>query len=126
VRGTAQTELVGSIRKAAAACTVTPTVVRRWIARGWFPQPPWMLRQMGDVRDLNDTDEHWAAALQAALMASRRDELKHWHEWRMRPGLGWRVSGRPMHPDGQMRAGRAGVVVAATGGEIVESETSLV
>jgi hypothetical protein len=54
VRGTAQAELVGSIREAAAACHVTPTVVRRWIARGWLPQPPRKLRQIHGVRDLSD------------------------------------------------------------------------
>jgi hypothetical protein len=208
VRGTAQAELVGSIRKAAAACNVTPNVVRRGIARGWLPQPPWTLRQIHEVRDLNDpgrrlrgpgaahgsetrwtqgcswdlcrkaktdaveagdrrgvdkrlpvelpqqlldaiyagkpfrarvihlgltsnqvwglteTDEHWTAALEAALMTSR-DDLKHWHEPPICLGLGLqRVSGRPMHPDGQTREGRAGAVVAATEGEIVESGPS--
>jgi hypothetical protein len=34
VSGTEQTELVSSLRGAAAACNVIPMVVRRWIARG--------------------------------------------------------------------------------------------
>jgi hypothetical protein len=45
---------VSSLCRAAAACNVTPIVVRRWIARGWLPQPPWTLRQIHEVRDLND------------------------------------------------------------------------
>ncbi len=161
VSGTEQAELVSSIRMAVAACNVTPIVVRRWIARGWLRQPPWTLRQIHEVRDLDDagrrlrgsgaahgtetrstpgcncglcckakadavragdrrrahkrlspgvrqqlldaiyagrpfraividlgltsnqvwgltkTGEHWAAALEAALMASRRDDLQH-------------------------------------------------
>jgi hypothetical protein len=51
VSGTEQAELVNSIRKADAACNVTPIVVRRWIARGWLPQPPWTRRQIHEVRD---------------------------------------------------------------------------
>ena len=160
VSGTGQAVLVSSMRVAAAACNVTPIVVRRWFARGWLPQPPWTLRQIHEVRDndagrrlrgrgaahgtdtrwthgcncglcckakadavragdrgrahkrlppgvrqqlldaiyagrplratvidlgltsnrvwgLTKTDEHWAAALAAALVASRRDDLKH-------------------------------------------------
>jgi len=156
-----QAELVTSKRQAAAACNVTPIVVRRWLARGWLPEPPWTLQQLHDVRDLADpdgrlrgpgaahgtetrwtqgcncdlcckaktdavkgngrrkahkrlpvevrqqlldaisagrpfratirdlglttnqvwgltkTDQHWAAALEAALMGSRRDDLNH-------------------------------------------------
>ena len=158
--GTEQAELVSSVRRADAACNVTPIVVRRWITRGWLPQPPWTLRQIQEVRDLDSgrrlrgagaahgtetrwtqgcncdfcceaeadavragdmrrahtrlfpgvrqqlldaiyagrpfraividlglisdqvlgltkTEEHWAAALEAALMASRRDDLTH-------------------------------------------------
>ncbi len=54
VSGTEQAELVSFIRKAAAAGNVTPIVVRRWMARGWLPQPPWTLRKIHAVRDLND------------------------------------------------------------------------
>jgi len=158
---TVQLDLVASIHQAAAACNVTPIVVRRWMARGWLPEPPWTAQQLHEVRDLTDpgrrlrgpgaahgtetrwtqgcncdpcrkaktdaeraadrrkahkrlpvevrqqlldairagkpfratvldlgltsnqvwglakTDEHWAAELEAELMASRRDDLKH-------------------------------------------------
>jgi hypothetical protein len=156
-----QADLVTSNRQAAAACKVTPIVVRWWIARGWLRGAPWTVQQLHDVRGLTDpdgrlrasgaahgtetrwmqgcncgicckaktdavrgngrrkahkrlpvevrqqlldaisagrpfsatardlglttnqvwgltkTDQHWAAALEAALMASRRDDLKH-------------------------------------------------
>src|SRR5215217_413736 len=51
-----QAELVTSIRRAAGACDVTPIVVRRWIAHGWLPSPPWTVPQLHEVRDLTDPD----------------------------------------------------------------------
>ena len=54
VIGTEQAELVSALRKADAACNVTPIVVRRWIARDGLPQPPWTLPQVHELRDLDD------------------------------------------------------------------------
>jgi hypothetical protein len=36
-------EAITSVRQAAAACSVTPPVIRRWISLGLIPQPPWTL-----------------------------------------------------------------------------------
>jgi hypothetical protein len=54
VIGTEQAELVSALRRADAACNVTPIVVRGWIARARLPQPPWTLRQVHELRDLDD------------------------------------------------------------------------
>jgi hypothetical protein len=45
---------VTSIRQAAAACNVTPPVVRRWLFLGLITQPPWTLQQVHQVRDETD------------------------------------------------------------------------
>jgi hypothetical protein len=45
---------VTSIRQAAAACNVTPPVVRRWLFLGLISEPPWTLKQLHQVR--NETD----------------------------------------------------------------------
>ena len=47
-------EEVTSIRQAAAACNVTPPVVRRWLSLGLIPGPPWTLQQLHQVRDETD------------------------------------------------------------------------
>jgi hypothetical protein len=51
----AHKELVFTIRKAAAACNVTPPVVRRWIKLGWLPEPPWTLEQLHRLCDITDS-----------------------------------------------------------------------
>jgi len=50
-----QAELVTSKRQA-AACNVTPIVVRGRIVRKWLREPPWTVQQLHDVRDLSDPD----------------------------------------------------------------------
>jgi hypothetical protein len=45
------TELVTSVRQAAATCSVSPFVVRGWIARGLLAEPPWTLDQLHQIRD---------------------------------------------------------------------------
>jgi hypothetical protein len=47
-------ELVTSVRQAAAACNVTPPVVRRWRSLGLISAPPWTLEQLHQVRDETD------------------------------------------------------------------------
>ena len=47
-------EQVTSVRQAAAACNVTPPVVRRWLSLGLIPGPPWTLQQLHNVRDMTD------------------------------------------------------------------------
>jgi hypothetical protein len=47
-------ELITSVRQAAAACNVTPPVVRRWLSLGLLPGPPWTLGQLREVRDQTD------------------------------------------------------------------------
>jgi hypothetical protein len=54
VIGTEQGELVSALRRADAACNVTPIVVRHWIARGRLPQGSGTLRQIHELRDLDD------------------------------------------------------------------------
>jgi hypothetical protein len=49
-----QNELVWTIRKAAAACNVTPPVIRLWIKRRWLAEPPWTLGQLHRLRDATD------------------------------------------------------------------------
>ena len=45
---------VTSVRQAAAACNVTPPVIRRWRSLGLIPAPPWTLEQLHHVRDITD------------------------------------------------------------------------
>jgi DNA-binding transcriptional MerR regulator len=47
-----EADRVTSIRQAAAACNVTPSVVRRWRFLGLIPEPPWTLQQLHQVREL--------------------------------------------------------------------------
>jgi hypothetical protein len=47
---------VFSVRQAAAACNVSPPVVRRWISLGLIPGPPWTFKQLQEVRDLTDPE----------------------------------------------------------------------
>ena len=47
-------QLITSVRQAAAACKVTHPVVRRWVALGLLPSPPWTVQQLHEVRDLTD------------------------------------------------------------------------
>jgi hypothetical protein len=49
-----QPEEITSIRQAAAACNVTPPVVRRWLSLGLIPEPPWTRQQLHEVRDETD------------------------------------------------------------------------
>ena len=46
--------LVTSVRQAAAACNVTPPVVRRWRSLGLISAPPWTLKQLRQIRDQTD------------------------------------------------------------------------
>jgi hypothetical protein len=45
---------VNSVRQAAAACNVTPPVVRRWLSLGLIPEPPWTRQQLHEDRDETD------------------------------------------------------------------------
>jgi hypothetical protein len=45
---------ITSVRQAAAACNVTPPVVRRWLSLGLITEPPWTLQQLHQVRDETD------------------------------------------------------------------------
>jgi hypothetical protein len=47
---------VTSVRQAAAACNVTPPVVRRWLSLGLIPAPPWTVHQLHQVRDETDPE----------------------------------------------------------------------
>jgi hypothetical protein len=58
-----EADRVTSIRQAAAACNVTPSVVRRWLFLGLIPGPPWTLQQLHRVRGLTDTEGRRRAAL---------------------------------------------------------------
>jgi hypothetical protein len=49
-------EQITSVRQAAAACNVTPPVVRRWLSLGLIPKPPWTLKQLHEVCDKTDPD----------------------------------------------------------------------
>ena len=42
------------MRQAAAACNVSPPVVRRWLSLGLIPGPPWTRQQLHQVRKLTD------------------------------------------------------------------------
>jgi hypothetical protein len=46
--------VITSVRQAAAACNVTPPVVRRWLTLGLIPEPPWTRQQLQQVRDKTD------------------------------------------------------------------------
>jgi hypothetical protein len=47
-----------SVRQAAAACNVSPPVVRRWLSLGLLPAPPWTVEQLLSVRDVTDPQRH--------------------------------------------------------------------
>jgi hypothetical protein len=47
-------EEITSVRQAAAACNVTPPVVRRWLSLGLIQGPPWTLQQLHQIRDETD------------------------------------------------------------------------
>ena len=51
-----EADRVTSIRQAAAACNVTPPVVRRWLSLGLIPEPPWTQQQLRKARDLTDPE----------------------------------------------------------------------
>ena len=53
-----QADRVNSIRQAAAACNVTPPVVRRWRSLGLISAPPWTLEQLHQIRDETDPQGH--------------------------------------------------------------------
>jgi hypothetical protein len=56
VRAVGRQEEITSVRPAAAVCNFTPPVVRRWLSVGLIPEPPWMLQQLQEVRELTDPD----------------------------------------------------------------------
>jgi hypothetical protein len=45
---------ITSVRQAAAACDVSPPVVRRWLSLGLIAEPPWTPEQLHEVRDRTD------------------------------------------------------------------------
>ena len=47
-------EAITSVGQAAAACSVTPPVIRRWLSLGLIPGPPWTIKQLHQVRDETD------------------------------------------------------------------------
>ena len=47
-----------SVRQAAAACNVSPPVVRRWLSLGLLSAPPWTVEQLRRVRDVTDPQRH--------------------------------------------------------------------
>jgi hypothetical protein len=47
-----------SVRQAAAACNVSPPVVRRWLSLGLLSAPPWTVEQLWSVRDVTDPQRH--------------------------------------------------------------------
>jgi hypothetical protein len=47
-----------SVRQAAAACNVSPPVVRRWLSLGLLSAPPWTFEQLQSVRDRTDPQRH--------------------------------------------------------------------
>jgi hypothetical protein len=49
---------VFSVRQAAAACNVSPPVVRRWLSLGLLSAPPWTVEQLRRVRDVTDPQRH--------------------------------------------------------------------
>ena len=49
-------EVITSVRQAAAACNVTPPVIRRWLSLGLLHGPPWTLKQLHQIRDETDPE----------------------------------------------------------------------
>jgi hypothetical protein len=49
---------VFSVRQAAAACNVSPPVVRRRLSLGLLSAPPWTVEQLRSVRDVIDPQRH--------------------------------------------------------------------
>ena len=49
---------LSSVRQAAAACNVSPPVVRRWLSLGLLSAPPWTVEQLRRVRDVTDAQRH--------------------------------------------------------------------
>jgi hypothetical protein len=49
-------EVITSVRQAAAACNVTPPVIRRWLCLGLIPEPPWTRQQLHQIRDETDPE----------------------------------------------------------------------
>jgi hypothetical protein len=49
-------EVITSVRQAAAACNVTPPVIRRWLSLGLVHGPPWTLQQLQRLRDETDPE----------------------------------------------------------------------
>jgi hypothetical protein len=47
-----------SVRQAAAACNVSPPVVRRWLSLGLLSASPWTVEQLRSVRDVTDAQRH--------------------------------------------------------------------
>ena len=47
---------ISSVRQAAAACNVSPPVVRRWLSLGLIPGPPWTREQLQEVRERTDPE----------------------------------------------------------------------
>jgi hypothetical protein len=47
-----------SVCRAAAACNVSPPVVRRWLSLGLLSAQPWTVEQQWSVRDVTDAQRH--------------------------------------------------------------------
>jgi len=47
-------EEVTSVRQAAAVCSVTPPVIRRWLSLGLLTEPPWTIQQLHQIREETD------------------------------------------------------------------------
>jgi hypothetical protein len=93
-------EEVTSVRQAASVCGVSPFVLRGWIRRGLLAEPPWTLDQVQEVWGLTKTDEEWSRALDIALTATHRDDLKN--QRRVCRGLCLQgLQGVPARADGQ-------------------------
>jgi hypothetical protein len=69
-----EADRVTSIRQAAAACNVTPPVVRRWLSLGLITDPPWTVQQLHQVRDLTDPEGRRRGPQVAHGTASRWNE----------------------------------------------------
>ena len=67
---------VFSVRQAAAACNVSPPVVRRWLSLGLLSAPPWTVEQLRRVRDVTD-----------AQRQSPWLQLRPWHHGAVEFGL---------------------------------------
>ncbi len=67
---------VFSVRQAAAACHVSPPVVRRWLSLGLLSAPPWTIEQLRRVRDVTD-----------AQRQSPWLQLRPWHHGAVEFGL---------------------------------------